>query len=86
MRTRALAAWAAAASLVVTSCSGEAEDPAAKPSPSESTTSSAASDSPAPDAARPGLDPHDPALDAALSRTVEDRVYPAVGGPGKAER
>jgi len=82
MRTRALAAWAAAASLVVTSCSADAGDPAAKPSPSESPTSSATSDSPAPDAARPGLDPHDPALDVALSRPVEDRVYPDVGVPG----
>jgi aminopeptidase N len=82
MRMRALAAWAAAASLVVTSCSADAEDPGTQPSRSQSPTSSAASDSPAPDAARPGLDPNDSALDAALSRPVEDRVYPGVGDPG----
>jgi aminopeptidase N len=83
MRMRALAAWAAAASLVVTSCSADAEDPGTQPSPSESpSTPSTASGSPAADAARPGLDPNDPALDAALSRPVEDRVYPNVGDPG----
>jgi aminopeptidase N len=83
MRMRAVAAWAAAASLVMSSCSADADDPGAQPSPSESTsTPSTTSDSPAPDAARPGLDPDDPALDAALSRPVEDRVYPDVGDPG----
>jgi aminopeptidase N len=83
MRTRALSAWLAAASLMVTACSADAEDQSAEPSPSESTSSSSTvSDSPAPDTARPGLDPDDPALDAALSRPVEDRVYPDVGDPG----
>jgi aminopeptidase N len=83
MRRRAVAAWLTAASLLATGCSADADDPAAEPSPSGSTSSrSTASGSPAPDAARPGLDPQDPTLDVALSQPVEDRVYPDVGDPG----
>jgi aminopeptidase N len=84
MRTRGIAPWLVAVSLVLGGCSAGADEPSAKSSPTESSstpsTPSATSASPETDA--PALDPDDPALDAALSRPVEDRVYPAVGDPG----
>jgi aminopeptidase N len=82
MGTRRTATWLVAVTLVLGGCSAGAEDePAAKSSPAEtSSTPSATSAAPAADS--PDVDPDDPALDAALSRPVEDRVYPSVGDPG----
>jgi aminopeptidase N len=81
MRTRGTAPWLVAVSLVLAGCSADADEPAAQSSPAETSSApSATSASPEPDP--PDADPDDPALDAALSRPVEDRVYPAVGDPG----
>jgi aminopeptidase N len=78
---RGATALMVAVALVLAGCSTGDDEPEARTSPTE-TTSTASAGSTAPRSARPGLDPHDPSLDAALSRPVEDRVYPAVGDPG----
>lgn len=81
MRTRGAAAGLVAVALVLASCSSGDDAPGADASPSATSSGqSGTSASRATD--RPGLDPDDPALDAALSRPVEDRVYPSVGDPG----
>ena len=85
MRTRGTATWLVAVTLVLGSCSAADDEPAAQSSPAETSTPSATSASPESDRPAsdpPDVDPDDPALDAALSQPVEDRVYPAVGDPG----
>jgi aminopeptidase N len=76
---RGTAPWMIAMSLAVGGCTAGADEPAAQPSPTDtsSTSSGASAESEPPD-----IDPDDPALDAALSQPVEDRVYPSVGDPG----
>ena len=81
MRTRGTAPWLVAVSLLLASCSAADDEPAAQSSPAE-TSSTPSATSAAQEKDPPALDPDDPALDAALSRPVEDRVYPAVGDPG----
>ena len=81
MRTRGAATWVVAVSLVLAGCSTGNDEPEAESSPAE-TTSTPSATSAATETDPPALDPDDPALDAALSRPVEDRVYPAVGDPG----
>ena len=77
-----LAAVSLVAPLVLAGCTpGEAESDA-KPSESASSSSSAEATQKATEGASPALDPDAPSLDAALSRPVEDRVYPDVGDPG----
>jgi aminopeptidase N len=90
MRIRGTTAWLVAATLALGGCSADAGEPEAEPSDTPSSSSTPATSEPtadepteaepAPDA--PALDPDDPALDVALSRPVEDRVYPDVGDPG----
>ena len=82
MRTRGTAPWLVAVSLVLAGCSAGADEPAAQSSPAETSSTPSATSGLARRPIRPTLDPDDPALDAALSRPVEDRVYPAVGDPG----
>ncbi|MGH3336382.1 MAG: hypothetical protein ACRDOZ_11225, partial [Nocardioides sp.] len=81
MRTRGAATWLVAVSLVLTGCSAGDDEPAAQSTPAE-TSSTPSATSASPETHPPKVDPDDPALDAALSRPVEDRVYPAVGDPG----
>jgi aminopeptidase N len=79
---RGATALTVAVALVLAGCSSGDDEPEARPSPTE-TSSEPPDGSAAPTSdRRPGLDPNDPSLDAALSRPVEDRVYPAVGDPG----
>ncbi|HET8959333.1 M1 family aminopeptidase [Nocardioides sp.] len=81
MRTRGAAAWVAVVALVMTGCSAGEDEPEAAPSPTAGSSTPSASPA-AREPAGTALDPDDPALDAALSRPVEDRVYPSVGDPG----
>lgn len=80
MRNRA-AALLAAGALLLSGCTG-GDDPSADPSGSAGTSGSATSGAAEPGDGGPGVMPDDPALDAALSTPVEDRVYPDVGDPG----
>src|SRR5688500_18726832 len=86
MRMRGTATWLVAVTLVLVSCSAADDEPAAQSSPAENSSTPPATSAPPesdpPEADPPDVDPDDPALDAALSRPVEDRVYPAVGDPG----
>jgi aminopeptidase N len=83
MRMRGTATCLVAVSLVLGGCSLADDDPAAQPSPAEtSSTPPATSAAKDPEPDPRALDPADPALDVALSQPVEDRVYPTVGDPG----
>jgi len=87
MRMRG-AATLAVLSLLLAGCTAGGAEPGAEPSDSATTPSGPSEPSePSPTKAddesfSPGLDPDDPSLDVALSRPVEDRVYPDVGDPG----
>ena len=81
MRLRCAATCLVAVALVLAGCSASDDEPEARSSPA-ATTSTPSATSASPKADAPALSPDDPALDAALSRPVEDRVYPSVGDPG----